>query len=204
MQVIKSNENRYLNGKIYTIRSFQTEKYYIGSTIQPLYKRLHTHRAYYNTGISKITSGEIVKFHDNYIELLEDFPCENRLQLEKREGELIRQYKQDVVNAYISGRTNQEYCIDNKESILIYNENYYKHHKEYFQKYHKVYQQQNVEVIQKYKKEYRKINEEKIKANNVVKIICPCGASIQKINKARHEKSTKHNEYINSLKIEEQ
>jgi hypothetical protein len=32
--------NKYQHGKIYTIRSFQTDKFYIGSTTQPLSKRL--------------------------------------------------------------------------------------------------------------------------------------------------------------------
>ena len=55
-------DKRYLNGKIYTIRSFQTDKFYIGSTIQPLHKRLHEHRRKYNAGTSTITSREIVQY----------------------------------------------------------------------------------------------------------------------------------------------
>lgn len=37
--------NKYLNGKIYTIRSHQTDKFYIGSTCSPLHKRLFKHRS---------------------------------------------------------------------------------------------------------------------------------------------------------------
>ena len=41
---INKINNKYKNGKIYTIRSNQCEKYYIGSTIQRLSKRLYEHK----------------------------------------------------------------------------------------------------------------------------------------------------------------
>jgi hypothetical protein len=89
--------NRYHSGKIYAIRSHQTDKFYIGSTCLPLYKRLYKHRnnkkAYENCGYHKITSFDILQYDDHYIELLEEFRCENKMQLEKREGELIRLHK---------------------------------------------------------------------------------------------------------------
>jgi len=80
---------RYKNGKIYTLRSNQTDKFYIGSTCLPLYKRLYKHRNNYNEYLKNnkhyLTSFEIIKLKDCYIELLEDFPCNNKNELEKRE-----------------------------------------------------------------------------------------------------------------------
>ena len=65
--------NKYHNGKIYTIRSPHTDKYYIGSTTQPLHKRLYGHRRGYEFYIKKkkryMTSFEVIKYDDNYIEL---------------------------------------------------------------------------------------------------------------------------------------
>jgi len=111
----------YSNGKIYTIRSSQTDKYYIGSTTTSLAKRFSSHKSCYKNGRKDITSVEIVKYDDAYIELLEDYPCGSKNELNKREGQLIRQYKNECVNKFISGRTRKEYkkeyYIDNSEKL---------------------------------------------------------------------------------------
>ena len=100
----------FANGKIYAIRSHQTEQIYIGSTTQPLYKRFSKHKTMY------CSSKEIMKFDDAYIELLEEFPCVNKMQLNRREGELIR--TTDCVNKRIAGRTQSEHRIDNKDYMF--------------------------------------------------------------------------------------
>ena len=69
----------YTNGKIYTIRSYLTDKYYIGSTIQPLCKRMVGQKSNYknylkNNSSAYVSSYEVLKFDDAYIELLELFP----------------------------------------------------------------------------------------------------------------------------------
>ena len=111
----------YSNGKIYTIRSHQTEKYYIGSTTAPLVKRFSQHNCNYNKNKhSNIV--EIFKHGDAYIELLEDFPCKNKNELNKREGELIREHKNNCTNIKIPCRTQYENHKDwyekNKELCL--------------------------------------------------------------------------------------
>ena len=76
-----------------------TDKFYIGSTCSPLYKRLYEHCSTYKKDRNKYTSSfEILKYDDYYIELLENFKCENREQLNRREGELIRLHKTNLVN----------------------------------------------------------------------------------------------------------
>jgi hypothetical protein len=55
------------------------------------------------------TAYEILKYGDAYIELLEEYPCENVQQLHKKEGEHIRACKADIVNHHVAGRTDQEY-----------------------------------------------------------------------------------------------
>ena len=101
----------YKNGKIYSIRSPQTDQIYIGSTCSPLSKRLNQHKTNYKRYLNEkhyfVSSFDIIKFDDVYIELLEECPCENREQLRKREGELIR--INNCVNKKIEGRTKQEY-----------------------------------------------------------------------------------------------
>ena len=162
--------NRYHSGKIYAIRSHQTDKFYIGSTCLPLYKRLYRHRIdkknFENGKFNKITSFDILEYDDHYIELLEEFRCENKMQLEKREGELIRLHKNNLVNIVIVGRTKQEYYEDNKEAIIEKN------------------------------KQYRQDNKEAIIEKAKEKMMCICGSELRISDKARHEKSIKHKDFI--------
>ena len=46
-----------------------------------------------------------------YIELVEDYPCENHYQLRKREGELIREMK-PTVNKQIECRTARQESLN--------------------------------------------------------------------------------------------
>ena len=111
----------YENSKIYTIRSHQTDMIYIGSTTQPLSKRLVGHKSKYKMYLNKkynyVTSFEIIKYDDCYIELLENYPCDNKEQLHKIEGEYIR--KLDCLNKVIPGRTKKQYREDNKDKINL-------------------------------------------------------------------------------------
>lgn len=113
----------YKNGKIYTIRSPQTDKYYIGSTTQTLSRRFTWHKC-----DMKCNSKHIINLGDAYIELLEEFPCENRDQLNKREGELQRENRKDIINIRIEGQTRKEYEETDKfkEIMKTYNETHKK------------------------------------------------------------------------------
>ena len=51
-----------------------------------------------------------------YIELFENFPCNSKEELNKREGEIIREI--GTVNKQIAGRTYKEYYEDNKDEML--------------------------------------------------------------------------------------
>jgi hypothetical protein len=115
----------YSKGKVYTLRSYQTDEIYIGSSINTLPKRLGQHKKNYNEWKNEryhyVASFELIKYDDCYIELLEDYPCKNRNQLEQREGYYIR--TMNCVNKYIAGRTDKEYREDNKNKIKKYYEN---------------------------------------------------------------------------------
>jgi Uri superfamily endonuclease len=100
----------YKNSKIYAIRSNQTDKIYIGSTINELSKRLSRHKKDFknwkNGKQNYVTSYELIKYDDVYIELLEKYPCKNRMELCRREGKLIK--SMDCVNKCVAGRTQKE------------------------------------------------------------------------------------------------
>jgi len=109
----------YKRSKIYVIRSHQTDKIYIGSTTSSLAKRFFNHKKDYDCYLSGakyyLSSFEILQYEDAYIELLEEYPCENRMVLHKREGELIRE--NNCVNKCIAGRTKKEYQDENKDIL---------------------------------------------------------------------------------------
>ena len=157
----------YKNGKIYTIRSDSTDKYYIGSTTQPLSKRLSKHKndykVYLNGKFNNITSFEIIKYDDCYIELLEAYPCNSKDELTKREGELIRLHKNDIVNKRIEQRTKKQYQQDNKEKITERMKQYYNDNKEQIKEQIKQYREDNKEKIAEQIKQYREDNKEQIK-----------------------------------------
>ena len=174
-----SEINKYSRGKIYTIRSHQTNKYYIGSTIETLSQRLTGHRCNYNRWVNNInnyiTSFEILQYSDYYIELLEAYPCNNRCELHRREGELIRQYKNDLVNMIVAGRTQLEYrqehkehlaeyakqySQDNKQDILAYKTQYYINNKEQLAEQMKQYRVDNKEHLAEQSKQYRESHKE--------------------------------------------
>ena len=116
-------EKKYLaKAKIYTIRSPQTDEIYIGSTIDSLAKRFYCHKKkyqYFQDGKGKINYSSfrlLEKYDDCYIELLENYPCNDKNELTRREGELIRA-NDKCVNKNIPGRSEKQWREDHKERI---------------------------------------------------------------------------------------
>jgi len=201
-------KNRYHNGKIYTIRSHQSDLYYIGSTCMPLYKRLYKHninkKEYENGKHNYVSSFEILKYEDHYIELLEEYKCENKTELERREGELIRENKEKCVNIkkYMS-RTkedkkeyNKEYLINNKEHIYKKNKEYREENKELLKTMNKEWRDNNKPIIKELSKKYYETNKDAILEKSKIRITCICGSTINKIEKAKHERTKKHIRFI--------
>ena len=156
----------YQNGKIYSIRSHLTDDVYIGSTIETLSNRLSQHKKYYKQWLitKKLytTSFKIIeKDPENcYIELVELYPCNSKIELCRREGEIIRDTT--CVNKNIAGRTLKEYYEDNKQQLTDYYKEYYNNHKEEILEKKKQYSQNNKEKIAEYKKQYRQTNKQSI------------------------------------------
>lgn len=125
-------------GRVYCIRSHQTTDIYIGSTIRELSSRMASHRYDYNGWLKEkmnyITSFEIVKFEDCYIELIEQGEFASKQEMEKREGHFIREM--DCINKRIEGRTKKEWRMDNAVGIKEEKSKYYiKNKKKILKKY---------------------------------------------------------------------
>ena len=159
----------YKNGKIYAIRSNETEKFYIGSTTQRLHKRFYEHKTKRDC-----TSRYMFTFPDVYIELIENYPCNSKEELHKREGEYIRQ--SNTINKNIAGRNIAEYYIDNIEKYKETNLKFRADNPDYGNKYYEIN-----------KEKYNKI------------IACDCGGKYCVYTKFNHLKTKKHIKYLLSL-----
>ena len=90
--------NRYENGKIYKITDIGYNKTYVGSTCESLSKRIERHRAKYNNYKTGKTNSKISVFDifDEFgienckIELIENYPCNCKEELLRREGHYIK------------------------------------------------------------------------------------------------------------------
>ena len=176
-------DERYKRGMIYTIRNIKDdEMIYVGSTINNLSKRFDNHKTCCKAGrvCSLYSYVDNNDWTDFYIELYEAYPCNNKKELNRREGEVIREI--GTINKYIAGRTIKEYREDNVEYIKEYYKTYYENNAEKMKEKNKERYENNVE----YFKVYREVNAEKIKE----KVCCNiCGAFSSKQNLSRHQKS---------------
>jgi hypothetical protein len=115
----------YQNGKVYKISCINGEEgdIYVGSTAkQYLSQRMTKHRESYK--LWKERKADYVSAYDLFdrygvkncsIMLLETYPCNSRDELRGREGFHMRSLA--CVNKNMAGRTQGEWCEDNKEII---------------------------------------------------------------------------------------
>ena len=142
----------YLEGKIYTIKSLTNDNVYVGSTILPLKVRMAVHRYDYkkNKGLG-LYKNIVEDIDDWFIELYENFPCDKREKLNKREGEVIKNI--GTLNKNIAGRTRtmKEWINDNPNYLKQHNKQYYIKNADKIKQYYI----KNVDKIKEYQKQYR-------------------------------------------------
>ena len=144
------NYMNYSQGKIYTIRSRNDDSLiYVGSTIQPLSKRWGGHKLdskkHPNILLYQTINNDWFNW---YIELHENYPCNSKMELLKREGEVMREI--GTLNKRIEGRTRQEYYQQNADNICKQKKEYYQKNTDKIKKYY----QQNADKKKEYQKEY--------------------------------------------------
>ncbi len=164
----------YANGKIYKLLNTIDDEVYIGSTTQPLHKRLSWHKQDAN-GMCKTarvyTHMRELGVDKFYIELIEEFPCTNNSMLTAREGTFIREL--GTLNTVVAGRTRQEYQIENKQRLNEISAKYHREHKEELNKKNRAYAS--------------------------VKIVCDCGSEMRRDSLSGHKKSQKHKDLMEQL-----
>jgi hypothetical protein len=170
----------YNNGKIYKIEAINGDEgdIYIGSTTKKhLSQRLSAHKyTYKQWKMGKYGETSCFKLFDKYgidncrILLIKMFSCTNNDELTAEEGSLIRSTL--CINKRIP-------CRLQKEQKLIYNSI-------------------NKDKIKDNKAKYYIENKEKISEKGKIKFTCECGTISRSSDKAKHNKSKKHIEYLNS------
>jgi hypothetical protein len=194
----------YQNGRIYKITSFQTEQIYVGSTTKTLCRRMADHRSAFKKPVKNYTAFIILAFDDAFIELIENFPCNSKEELEARERHYIRTLP-NVVNKVVPTRSYKEWYEENRDKILAhkreFNQNDRIQNKETIntdlrEKYHEneEYRNHRLELCRKF---YAKRRVERL-AKNKIEMTCECGAKFQSSSKWQHEKTHKHQDFVNS------
>ena len=113
----------YQNAKIYVIEDYTTDMVYIGSTCKTLEQRLKQHegnfKAFQAGKSNNVTVFKILENDDYEIELVENYPCATKQDLNIREGQIIKEYKNkkwNVVNRNIAGQTNKQSCAQYRQN----------------------------------------------------------------------------------------
>jgi len=194
---------------------------YVGATTD-MKSRKYTHKSESNNPNNKGYNKKVYKFireHGGFSNwdmiMVEKYPCKDKLESGKRERYWMEELGA-TLNKQVPNRTPKEYKEkskkyreDNKEK----SKKYYEDNKEKIKEKSKKYREDNKETLKKYyednkekiketSKQYYEDNKEKIKIqihkSNNIKYACICGSTIKKGNKARHERTQKHIDFINN------
>ena len=188
----------YLNGKIYLVKcKYNKDLIYIGSTKKTLGERLNGHRnstKKNSTSLHNVVQGD----WDNwYIELYENYPCYNKYQLRRREGEVIRLIA--TINKCVAGRTKTEYRQDNRDRILEREKQYRQDNRDRILEQKKNYANDNRDKILEKDRKYYQNNRDKILQKQKENIICNvCGCEVRKHGLKEHQRTKKCSSYKTS------
>tara|TARA_R110000772_G_scaffold176358_1_gene288031 strand:+ start:287 stop:895 length:609 start_codon:yes stop_codon:yes gene_type:complete len=200
-------ERDYSKGLIYKIvcNDIECKNIYVGSTISFKHRKT-AHKTICNNKNSKKYNLKVYQTirnngdWDNWkMVLVEYYPCETKLELEKREREIYEELKADLnmIKPCISEK-------ERKENKKKHGKKWIDNNKEKIKEYQKEYQENNKEKEKEKRKQYRIKNKEKIKEYQKEytqqKINCQCGSIIRKDIKLRHERTKKHIKYMEQQK----
>ena len=202
-------DNKYQNGKIYKLVCDKSPLVYYGSTIKPLSRRLTHHK------VSKCCSSrELFKLGNVSIELVEEYPCNSKKELQERERIyiefMLNNFNHKIIcNERIPGRTPEEWRIDNRDEINEKRRKYYETNRDKSKEYYKAnrdtlkersreYHKANREKNNEQSKVYHKENRETINKKQREKFDCECGGRYTRSSKARHMKTKKHLAYVSA------
>lgn len=119
--------NKYQTGKIYKLVNTVDDDIYIGSTHHPLTVRLSLHKSHRKIKNSKVYQHlNEIGIENVRIELIEDYPCTSKKELEDRERYWIENMK-PALNKNIPSRTKEEMREIKRRISQVYNETHREH-----------------------------------------------------------------------------
>ena len=129
---------------------------YYGHTTMTLEQRKDVHISDVNRGEKRrqCTSSQIILAGNFEIVLLEEYPCSNKKEVQKRERWWIENH--ECVNKQIPGRTKKEWRDDNKVKIAEYQKAYDDARKPERAIYKKAYDKAHKKEIAEYQKAHKK------------------------------------------------
>jgi len=190
--------------KIYKISSDLCDKFYIGSTRNMASrKRLHKSRSNDVNHNSKIykTIRENHGWENWNMGVIEVMENTTKLEAEIREEEWRMKLKATLNDRMVTRghMTKEEYDKRYREEHKDYHKEYHLQHyaenRDRYIEYGKLYRKENKDLCKEYHKQYREENRDKINE----KSDCECGGKFTNSSKARHSKTIKHQQYLNTL-----
>jgi len=190
-------------GSVYKIWNDIDDKFYIGSSVLNLNKRLNQHRSNSRTQSRKAYDCKFYvhmrlhgqdKFH---IECLENFECEDLKSLHMKEQEFIDELKPELnyQRASRSHMTKKEIAHESYiNSKANQSEETKEHHKQRVKKWHT----ENKEKIKKYKAELFQKKKAALTEKHRLspQITCECGSVFKQCNQSYHFKTQKHKNWL--------
>ena len=146
----------YKEGKIYKIKCNETGEQYFGSTTGSLRVRLNGHKSKTKCK-EQCMSRQIINRGNFQIELVENYSCETKHELHKRERFYID--NNECINSYIPTRTRKEYKEVHKEKIKDYIHTWEKEHRQERNIYKNNYYKANEDYREKTKRHQDFINQ---------------------------------------------
>ena len=181
--------NRYNNSKIYKLVDMVNEYYYIGSTCLPLSKRLYQHKnrakQYPERKVYKYFND--ISWENVQIVLHQELYLDNKEQLLRAENDVIMSCLHDPL------------CLNSNRSLVdeVSKKN---EHTDYMKQWRKERTEDKKEADKDSLRRWRQGRMEYVKAQKSVPLTCPCGSTVTKGNKLKHEQSKKHVAWLHDEK----
>ena len=187
--------NKYRNGKIYKLTNTVDDRIYIGSTIKSLTHRLGNHRRVSPSRNSKLYEHcNRIGWGNVSITLIENYPCELKADLHKREREVILEMKPMLNTIMI--KTDEELHETYRQGYLRYGREHKVENKARYAKWYQNRTDEEKKADNAQSMAYVKANPEQRKATckkyyqNKPTIVCGCGGHAK--DPHRHGRTKQH------------
>ena len=147
--------------------------------------------------LNKIIAGRTNKEYrqDNKEKLYE----QHKMYRENNKEKLIEYYKEwYLVNKVHVSNSGKQYREINKVQICEKKKEYNEINKKQISEHNKEYYQMNKEKFITKQNQYRETNKEQISEKKKITFVCQCGSTCRTNDKARHDRSVKHQQFITS------